>query len=132
MKTYTGSCHCGRVAFQAALDLSAGTMRCNCSYCRKMRVWIVRAPLSEFRYLKGGEDVTSYRTRADGEGEFQFCPTCGVRIGTRFDRPNGRRTFNIEVGVLDATVEELLAAPVIWCDGLNDAWASQPAEVRHL
>lgn len=33
MSTYTGSCHCGRVAFEVE-----GTITCNCSICaRKAR-----------------------------------------------------------------------------------------------
>jgi len=97
-----------------------------------MRVWGARAPLSGFRYLTGGADVSSYRAKPNGEGEFHFCPNCGVRIGAKFDRPNGPRTFTVEIGTLNIPVEELLAAPVTWLDGLNDNYAEPPEEVRHL
>jgi hypothetical protein len=47
--TYTGGCHCGGLRFEAELDLSAGTIKCNCSYCVKSRFWLARTEPENFR-----------------------------------------------------------------------------------
>jgi hypothetical protein len=46
MKTYSESCHCGAVRFQAELDFAEGTFKCNCTSCAKARSCsLLRRPL---------------------------------------------------------------------------------------
>jgi hypothetical protein len=51
-KPHYGGCHCGDVAFEADIDLVAGTGRCNCSYCAKIRNSSVMLKLEEFRRVR--------------------------------------------------------------------------------
>ena len=61
VETYTGSCHCGAIRFEADLDLDEGSMRCNCSYCAKARTWFAFAKGPERFRLLDGTGVSDYR-----------------------------------------------------------------------
>lgn len=134
LKTYTGSCHCGAVCIEADVDLSAGTGKCNCTLCTKMRLWSVEVRPQAFRLVAGEEALTDYRGRNPVAHHF-FCHHCGVRPFERIEMPNmtGHVYYNINVACLDGVdIDELVAAPVTYFDGLNNDWGSTPREVRHL
>ena len=62
VETYTGSCHCGAIRFEADLDLDEGSNRCNCSYCAKVRAWFAFAKGPQrFRLLDGRNISAGYR-----------------------------------------------------------------------
>lgn len=134
LRTYSGSCHCGAVRFEADIDISVGTGKCNCSICSKMRLWSVDARPETFRLLAGAGEMTDYRGR-NSVAHHLFCKHCGVHAFEWVDVPNmtGGIYYNINVACLDGVdVDELMAAPVTYYDGRNDDWGSRPAEVRHL
>ena len=134
LKTYSGICHCGAVAFEVDIDVSAGTGKCNCSICAKTRLWSVDAKPGQFRLVAGEAELADYRGTNSVAHHF-FCRRCGVRPFQRVDTPNlsGEIYYNINLACLAGIdIDELMAAPVTYYDGLNNDWGSTPAEIRHL
>lgn len=130
-KTYTGSCHCGQVKFEADLDIAKGTSKCNCTICWKRRYWGVSAKPEAFRALAGA------KVQSQGE-RGGFCRECGVLTFQIYNTDGWGEGFggdrvSINVASLDdLDLSELLKAPVTFCDGRADNWWNPPAETRHL
>ncbi|ANQ85803.1 GFA family protein [Azoarcus olearius] len=132
LKTYHGSCHCGAVRFEADIDLSQPTYRCNCSICRRTRFWPAVVKPDAFRLLAGAGELVQYRFNT-GKNHHYFCRHCGVRpYGIGNETPMGK-VYGVNLGCLDdVTEEELAAAPITYVDGLHDRWQDSPALHRHL
>lgn len=133
LKTYHGSCHCGAIRFEADIDLSKGTGKCNCTYCRKVRAWKAFVKPDAFRALAGEDQAVSYHKHEQATLKFH-CPTCGV---TTHERGNADYMGGEFVGVFvaaldDATPEELAAAPGRYADGLGNNWQNPPAVTSYL
>jgi hypothetical protein len=133
LKTYTGSCHCGAVRFQADIDLTRPTYRCNCSVCRRNRFWPAIVMPADFRLLAGEDELVEYRFNSL-RNSHHFCRTCGVRpFGIGNNVPDGERIYGVNLGCLEnVTPEELDAAPITYVDGAHDDWQRAPAITRYL
>lgn len=131
LKTYRGSCHCGAVKFEADIDLTQPSYRCNCSICRRTRFWPAVVKPEGFRLLAGDGDLTKYlfNTR---KNHHYFCRHCGVRaFGVGNDTPIGKMV-GVNLGCLDdVSDEELARVPIVCIDGRNDRMVA-PEFFAHL
>lgn len=131
-QTYRGSCHCGAVRFEADLDLTQDTYRCNCSICRRTRFWPAVAREGGLRLLAGQDDLTQYLFNSR-KNEHYFCRHCGVRaFGIGTETPIGKM-YGVNLGCLEDVSDETLSRlSIVYVDGQHDRWQAAPAFFSHL
>jgi hypothetical protein len=133
VQTYHGSCHCGRVRYEADIDLDAGTGKCNCTICAKSRNWGVTIKPDAFRMIEGDEALSDYQWGQKVNHRL-FCRHCGVAsFGAGHVKEIGGDYVSISLSCLDDLDPSVLAqAPVRYMDGRCDNWFEAPSETRHL
>jgi hypothetical protein len=131
LKTYSGRCHCGTVRFEAKLDLTQSSYRCNCSICRRTRFWPAIAKDGDFHLLSGQQCLTEYRFNTRKNVHY-FCRHCGVRpYGVGTETPMGKM-YGVNIGCLEGISEEALSKiPITYVDGGADRF-EPPAFFAHL
>lgn len=76
MQTYRGSCHCGRIRFEADLELDHVRV-CDCSICRKRGALLHRVEARNLRVATSLDEATLYQWHTRTAKDY-FCPVCGV------------------------------------------------------
>ena len=136
MKHYRGGCHCGAVRYEAEIDLTQGTNRCNCSLCSMARAWFCFVPSARFRVVAGEESMSEYRWTPPGRPasflSYRFCSHCGVRLyATGELEALGGKFYAVHVPTIQgADLDELAAAPLNLIDGAHDRFTEAPADTR--
>lgn len=107
LKTYEGSCHCGRVRYQAELDLGSPVISCNCSMCGRAGTFLTFVPESQFK-LQSGEDVlTDYKFNRHAIHHV-FCRICGIKSFARGTARDGSAMVAINARCLEGVDLETL------------------------
>jgi hypothetical protein len=121
------------VRFEADLDLSTGTLKCNCSICTKLRFWLAAVSPDNLRLLTDESELADYQF-GPRRIHHLFRRTCGVRaFGRAAMGKAGGAFYAVNLAALDdADPVELANAPVQYVDGRHDNWQSPPAETRYL
>ena len=78
MTVRKGSCHCGKVRFEAEFqgETLSGS-RCNCSICAMKGAVMVYVPLEALTIIEGEDALTCYRFNTSA-AKHHFCSTCGI------------------------------------------------------
>ena len=91
----SGSCHCGRIAFEAEGEFDKA-VECNCSICRRKGVLLAFVPRSQFELVTPGENLSTYRFNKHVI-DHHFCATCGVSPFSEATAPDGTEMAAINV-----------------------------------
>jgi hypothetical protein len=124
MKTYHGSCHCGRVKFSVTTDIDK-VVSCNCSICSKKGVLHHRVTPEQFNLLEGKEYLSLYQFDTK-EAKHFFCKECGIHP---FSNPRAApNMYSINVRCLDDFDLESEEYEVVKFDGRN--WEEAVAKLN--
>ncbi|MFO1283571.1 MAG: GFA family protein [Burkholderiales bacterium] len=118
-----GSCHCGRIVYEADVDPQQVTI-CHCTDCQMLTGTAyrvnVQAPAETFRLLSGTPKRYVKTADSGNKRRHYFCPDCGTPVCATADSDTPP-TYGLRVGCLK---ERALLPPKqrIWCRSAL-AWA---------
>jgi len=93
--SYSGSCHCGAVAFDVDLDVS-GALKCNCSICTRLGAVWAFAPKASFKLKSGAPEQGDYQFGKKSL-HHRFCTRCGIESYAEGTMPDGTPTVGINL-----------------------------------
>jgi hypothetical protein len=104
--SYSGSCHCGAVAFTVEGDIPATAIACNCSHCRRKGFLLTFVPATQFTLDSGEDALTTYLFNKNAI-RHRFCSTCGAQpFGEGENQGTATRAINLRC-VPDADLDAL-------------------------
>ena len=99
MENYKGSCHCGKVQFEAQGDVKT-SISCNCSICHRKGTILAFIPETNFKLISGSDNLTDYQF-GKKKLHHTFCKTCGVTAFASGTAPDGTKMKAINVRCLE-------------------------------
>ncbi len=113
MSTHSGSCHCGKIAFDVEGEIDQA-LDCNCSMCQKRGGLLWFVPAAQFTLKTPVDALGTYRFNR-GKIDHHFCPSCGISPFSEGSNPDGSAMACINVRCLDGI--DLASVKVEPCNG---------------
>jgi len=98
-KTYTGSCHCGRVKYEVKATISK-VLACNCSMCGRSGTLLTFVPAADFKLLSGEDVLSDYQFHRKNIHHV-FCKVCGIKSFAKGTSREGAEMRAINVRCLE-------------------------------
>jgi hypothetical protein len=105
---YSGSCHCGQVAFEVEGTIDSA-LSCNCSICSRKGSLLWFVPRDQLQ-LKTPEDAASTYMFNKHVIKHRFCPTCGIHPYGEGVDPKGNAMAAVNLRCLEGL--DLSTVPV--------------------
>jgi hypothetical protein len=110
--TYTGSCHCGGIAFEVEGEIDSG-LACNCSICSRRASTLVRSTIQS--EAKTPESSLATYTFNKHVIKHHFCPKCGIHTFGEATDPKGNAMAAVNLRCIQNI--DVDAVPVHHFDG---------------
>jgi hypothetical protein len=110
---YKGSCHCGKVAFEAEGEIKQA-LSCNCSMCQRKGSLLWFIPRENMRLLTPDEAASTYLFNKHAI-RHRFCATCGIHPYAEAKDREGKPTAAINIRCLEGV--DIESIPVQHFDG---------------
>jgi hypothetical protein len=110
---YQGSCHCGRVRFEAEGEIGSVTA-CNCSMCQRRGSLLWFVPRAALHLLTPEEDAGTYLFNKH-KIRHRFCAQCGIHPYGEGTAPSGDAMAAINIRCIEGI--DLARIPVTHFDG---------------
>ncbi|WP_198356261.1 GFA family protein [Sphingomonas sp. TX0522] len=107
-----GSCHCGKVRFQAPVPEQI--TQCNCTYCDRVGALWAYCPPDSFTLQSDATDLLTYAPNA---GSHFSCSTCGMVTHGRSPDYENPAVEKMSYNVRMALGFDRSAVPIIELDG---------------
>jgi hypothetical protein len=100
LKSYSGSCHCGRVRYDVKMDLNSAVTACNCSMCGRSGTLLAFVPVDQFTLLSGETAMIDYQFNTKVINHL-FCATCGIKAFAKGRDREGHEMRAVNVRCLE-------------------------------